>query len=114
MKSIPKSLLIHSVIVREFVSTPSSDMWGEKKTLRETTLNFVRVESSSNLDTSTQNEQVKITATLLFDCCNSRPADFDFSHADCIVFEGKQYKIGSVSKMIEHNKVHHIEVELWQ
>lgn len=109
MRPIPKKLLIHSATA---VVKSEPDMWGNVTDETRTALTSVRIEPSSALTLGKNNEQVKLSSVLIFDCCNSRPKGFDFSHAEKIEVDGTQYNIVSVDKMTAQNRLHHIEVGL--
>lgn len=109
MRPIPKRLLIHSATA---VTEGKADIWNEKSAASETQLSLIRVEPSSDLTVSKQNEQVKLSAILIFDCKNSKPAGFEFDHVKHIVFEGQKYNIEGIGKFYDERKLHHYEVEL--
>lgn len=110
MKPIPKKLLIHTTAA---IENGDADMWGKREDTNRTELTFVRVEPSSSLRISKDNNQVQLAAVLLYDCRNSRPAGYDFSHADKIEYNGQQYNILGVKELYDEKKLHHLEVELW-
>lgn len=109
MKPIPKAFLIHSAEVFEKTET---DMWGEAVSSPPVAVSKVRVEPSSALKTSSRNEQVQVAALLIFDCRSSRPKGFDFSHADKVVADGVAYKVVSVDRLYDGERLHHLEVGL--
>lgn len=109
MKPIPKNLLIHSACA---VELNEREGWDEPTEKKRTELLRVRIEPSSTLRISKSNQQVRLAAVLFYDCCNSRPKNFDFSDIDKIEFEGEQYNIVSIQKQYDDKKLHHVEVEL--
>lgn len=109
MKPIPKNLLIHSACAIEL---NEREGWDEPTEKKRTELSRLRIEPSSTLRISKSNQQVQLAAVLFYDCCNSRPKDFDFSCVDKIKFEGEQYNIVSIQKQFDDKKLHHLEVEL--
>ena len=109
MKPIPKNLLIHSAFAIEL---NQRERWEEPTEKKRTELSRLRIEPSSTLRISKSNQQVQLAAVLFYDCCNSRPKDFDFSVVDKIEFEGEQYNIVSIQKLYDDKKLHHLEVEL--
>lgn len=109
MRPIPKSLLVHSATA---VTKSEPDMWGNATDDTRTELTSVRIEPSAALTLGKDNQQIKLSAVLIFDCHNSRPKGFDFPHAQKIEYNGEQYNIVSVDKMTAENRLHHFEVEL--
>lgn len=109
MKPIPKRLLIHSAYA---VELGEPERWGEQKEENRKRLSYLRFESYSNLRLSKNNEQVQLAGVLFYDCKNSRPRNYDFSHTDKIVIDGVQYNIVSVQKHCDERGLHHLEVEL--
>ena len=110
MRPIPKKLLIHTAVAVEKVE---ADMWGRQKDEVRAELNYVRVEPSSSLRISKDNNQMQLAAKLFYDCRISTPREYDFSHADKIEFDGRQYNILGVKRLCDENGLHHLEVELW-
>ena len=110
MKAIPKWLLIHTAAA---IEKGEPDMWGKCEDVGRTELTHVRVEPSSSLRISKDNNQVQLAAVLLYDCRSSRPAGYDFSHVDKIEYSGRQYNILGVKELYDEKKLHHLEVELW-
>ena len=110
MNPIPKKLLIHTAAA---IEKGEPDMWGKCEDVNRTELTFVRVEPSSSLRISKDNNQVQFAAVLFYDCRNSCPAGYDFSHADKIEYNGQQYNILGVKELYDEKKLHHLEVELW-
>ena len=110
MKPIPKKLLIHTAAV---IEKGEPDMWDKCEDVNRTELTFVRVQPSSSLRISKDNEQVQLAAVLFYDCRNSRPAGYDFSHADKVEYDGQQYNVMNVKRLSDEKGLHHLEVELW-
>lgn len=111
MKPIPCKLLIHSATV--ITETPDPENVFEERTIESTVaLSRVRVEPSSSLTVGKQNEQVRVSARLFYDCHNSRPSGFDFEHAQRIEFDGDRYNITNIGKFYDESGLHHYEVEM--
>ena len=110
MKAIPKKLLIHTAVA---VEKGEPDMWGKCEDVNRTELTYVRVDPSSSLRISKDNKQVQLAAVLFYDCRNSAPRGYDFSHVDRIEYDGRQYNIKNVEKLSDEKGLHHLEVELW-
>ena len=111
MKPIPKRLLIHTVSAITEAPDPDS-VFGSKVVESSVTLSRVRVEPSSALTVGKQNEQVKLSAVLIFDCKNSLPTGYNFSHIKRIEYDGQKYNIVGIGKFYDDRKLHHYEVEL--
>lgn len=109
MKPIPKSLLIHSATA---VEKGAPDLWGNRADEKRTRLSRIRIEPSSALSLSKSNEQIRLAAILFYDCRNSCPAGYDFSHTDKIEIGKKQYDIVNVQTLYDERRLHHLEVEL--
>lgn len=109
MKPIPKNLLIHSAYA---IKLGEPERWEAPPEIEWTKLSHIRIERSSALRISKTNEQVQPAAVLFYDCRNSRPGNFDFSHADKIETDGVQYNIMSIERHYDDKKLHHLEVEL--
>ena len=111
MKPIPRKLLIHKASAITEGSDPDS-VFENKVAETSVPLSYVRVEPSSALTVSKQNEQVKLSAVLIFDCKNSRPKGYDFSHEPRIEYNGQKYNIVGIGEFYDGRKLHHYEVEL--
>lgn len=109
MKPIPKKLLIHSAAA---ITETVTDMWGNQTESGSVDLTSVRVEPSSALKLDKLNQQIQLDAVLFYDCRNSRPLNHEFSHDEKIEYSGADYRIVSVKKMYDGEKLHHIEVGL--
>lgn len=107
MRSIPKALLIHSVI---HAKTEESDQWGGERLKGQQELRYVRVEPSSRVIRDKNNAEVQLAATLFFDCKNSRPAGTVFLEDQVIDFQGQKYRIVSVEPLTDRRKLHHYEI----
>lgn len=109
MKPIPKRLLIHSAYA---IQLGEPERWNDPPEIGRTKLSYIRIEPSSTLRISKTNEQVQLAGVLFYDCKNSRPRNYDFSHTDKIEIDGVQYNIVSVQKHCDERGLHHLEVEL--
>lgn len=111
MRPIPKRLLIHRASAITETQDPDS-AFESKVTETTVPLSYIRVEPSGALTVSKQNEQVRLSAVLIFDCKNSRPKGYDFSHEPRIEYNGQKYDIVGIGKFYDGRKLHHYEVEL--
>lgn len=109
MKPIPKKLLIHSASA---ITEGQPNKWGDKSVDTTTQLSRVRIEPSSSLSLNKQNEQVRLSAILIFDCKNSLPAGFAFDHVQKIMYNSQKYDIVNIGEFYDEQKLHHYEVEL--
>ena len=109
MKPIPKNLLIHSAYA---IRLGEPERWEAPPEIGRTKLSFLRFESYTTLRLSKTNEQVQLSGVLFYDCRNSRPKGYNFSHADKFEIDGVQYNIVGVQMQYDDKKLHHLEVEL--
>lgn len=107
---IPKTLLIHTVTV---IENENTNIWGKTAITNQTVLSNVRVEPYSALTVDNQNNQIKLSAVLIYDCKNSTPSDFEFTHTQKINFNGLEYNISSIENLFDEQKLHHKEVSLY-
>ena len=109
MKPIPKNLLIHSADLIE-VSTANS--WQQEETKTIANLKYVRIEPASKRITAKDNRQVTLAATLLYDCCNSRPLDVKFIQGQKVIWNGIEHVIETIEPLYDSGKLHHYELGL--
>lgn len=109
MKPIPKSLLIHTV--RRYSKT-DEDKWGKSTEILVSEIGFVRFEPSSKVVRTVNNAEIQLSATLIYDCRNSRPKSIQFRLDDIITFNGEKHRIQLIEPLYDGNKLHHIEVGL--
>ena len=109
MRQIPKRLLIHSV---NFCKKPVKDSWGKEEEPKKTPLSFVRIEPSSTITRDKNNQEIKLSAVLFYDCKNSRPKDLKIAEDDLIVFNGQKLKVVSVDPCYDERRLHHYEIGL--
>lgn len=109
MKSIPKSLLIHTV---EMYKKENEDKWGKCTENPENEIRFVRFEPSSKIIRTTNNAEIQLSATLIYDCKNSRPKDVKFELDDIITFNEEKHRIQLIEPLYDGKKLHHFEIGL--
>lgn len=109
MMRIPRQLLIHSAYAD---SGTTKDMWGAESYKTRTELSFIRVAATTKLSMDKSNNQVQLSAVLIYDCRSSRPRNFDFNIVDRIVFSGTSYRIVRIDPKYDGRQLHHYEVEL--
>lgn len=109
MRPIPKKLLIHTVTL----SHPAGkDRWGKKISGGDTVVHRVRMEPSRNIVKDKDNNEIRLAATLFFDCKNSRPADIVFALDDIITFIGQKHQVKQVEPLYDGQRLHHYEIGL--
>ena len=109
MIPIPSALLIHQA---KLLPPAGEDVWQAKKYGKPVSLCAVRVEPVRQWTMENQNRRVSHTATLFYDCRNSRPENVEFQAGAKIVFEGREYTIETVEPLYDDRRLHHIEVGL--
>lgn len=109
MKSIPRKLLIHTVA--QGYAPVNADGYGDKNT-KKRTLYCVRVEPSSKLVKSKDNNELQLTSVMFYDCQNSMPRGVVFAQGNTIEFDGSTYHVETLDKIYDNRKLHHIELGL--
>lgn len=109
MRPIPRTLLIHTV---RAIKRAKADIWGSTEAESSRTIENVRVEPASSMRISRDNQQIQLSALLFYDCRNSVPADYKFSHGEEIEFDGNAYHVVNIDKCYDGRRLHHIEVGL--
>lgn len=109
MKPIPKSMLIHSVALQKSVA---EDRWGKTERISGKQLENVRIEPSTKIIRDKNNAEIQLSATLFYDCKNSRPKGVIFSVDDLIIFNGEKHKVKTVDSLYDRKKLHHYEAGL--
>lgn len=110
MKSIPKSLLPHSVMLHKKVN--AGGRFEEDSLDTGTKLNYVRMEPSSRIVRDKNGAEIQLAATLFYDCKNSTPNDVSFCVDDIILFNGQKHRVQIVEPLYDRNKLHHYELGL--
>lgn len=109
MRAIPKSLLIHTV---NRYKKDTEDRWGKGTESLESKIHFVRFEPSSKIVRTANNAEVQLSATLIYDCRNSRPKDIQFELDDIITFNGEKHRVQLIEPLYDGKKLHHFEIGL--
>lgn len=109
MRSIPKSLLPHTVTLHK---RDEEDRWGKETLDTGKKVRFVRLEPSTQIIRDKNNVEIQLSATLFYDCKNSNPADIAFSVEEIIVFNGVRYQIKVVEPLYDKKRLHHYELGL--
>lgn len=70
------------------------------------------MEPSSRVVRTTNNAEVQLSATLFYDCRNSRPRGVEFKEDDIITFNGQKLSVKVVEPLYDEGRLHHIEMGL--
>ena len=108
-RQIPKKLLQHSVVHR---SGPTTDEWQNPTFTDVKTVKNVRVDPSSAVKKTKDNQEKVLAALMFYDCRNSSPREVTFAEGDQIEFIGMKYTVVSVEKLYDEKRLHHLEVGL--
>lgn len=109
MRSIPKELLIHTVMLHVALE---KDRWGKSKLDAGTDVEKVRLEPSSKIVRDKNNAEIQLAATLFYDCRNSRPREIIFAEDNIVIFNGQKFRVVSVEPLYDGRKLHHYEMGL--
>lgn len=112
MRPIPKSLLIHTVMLHKKVN---EDAWGKGKLDAGAELSHVRMEPSSQIVRDKNNAELRLSAVLFFDCMNSEPRGMEFTSCnidDIVIFNGEKHMIKAVEPLYDERRLHHYELGL--
>lgn len=109
MRPIPKSLLIHSVILHKKIN---EDRWGKGELDAGVELTYVRMEPSSKIVRDKNNAEIQLAATLFYDCKNSSPKNMMFFTDDIIVFNGAKHRVQIIEPLYDEKRLHHYELGL--
>lgn len=107
MRTIPKSLLIHTVTKARAMQT---DRWGTEELSDGEEITFVRVEPSHRIIRDKNNAELQLSAVLFYDCRNSRPRGMVFAEDEIITFNGQKYQIKEVEPLYDGRRLHHYEI----
>ncbi len=109
MRAMPRYLLIHEVTLCKVFD---EDRWGKVILDDSVRIKFVRIEPSKQIIRDKNNAEIQLSATLFYDCRNSRPQDAEFSLDDVIYFHGEKYQIKLVEPLYDDERLHHYEIGL--
>lgn len=109
IRAIPKNLLIHTVLLKKI---EESDRWGKVQLDNGTELKYARMEPSSKIIRDKNSAEIQLTATLFYDCKNSRPQNVMFRTDDIVVFNDMKHQIKTVEPLFDGKKLHHYEIGL--
>lgn len=109
IKPIPKRLLPHNVIYKEYLgNTGEGDEWGEK-----TPLSFVKIEEKTQLKVTSNGREIIGNARMFYDLINSNGLTRKPMENSTIDFNGRKYKVVNTDVFYADNaNQHHYEVLL--
>ena len=99
MRSIPRRLLIHKVMLHK---KAKEDKWGNVTLDDGVELSFVRMEPSKQII-----REIQLSATLFFDCKNSKPRCVKFDVDDIVIFHGEKHRVKMVEPLHDERRLHH-------
>ena len=109
MRPIPKQLLIHQVMLHK---ETGKDRWGKGSLNTGVLLRSVRMEPSSQVIRDRNNAEIRLAATLFYDCVNSRPRDISFQEDEVIIFNGQRHQVKIIEPLYDGRRLHHYELGL--
>lgn len=109
IKPIPKRMLPHNVIYKEYLDNKGEgDDWGV-----DTPLSFVKVEEKTQLKVTSEGREVIGNARMFYDLVNSEGLTTEPIINSIVKFNNKNYKIVDVDILCPDNSnPHHYEVLL--
>ena len=109
MRAIPRKLLIHDATLYR---VSENDRWGKTQMDEGTHLTSIRIEPSGSIIRDKNNAEIRLAATLFFDCQNSRPQGIGLLVDDIIVFNGQKHQVKLVEPLYDEKRLHHYELGL--
>ncbi len=109
MLPIPRALLIHKATIK---GEEMSNEWGEIIATDSIDLTSIRLEPTSTVITTKNNQQLQLSAVLFYDCKYSEPKNQAFAEDTVITFNGKGYTVKTVEELYDEKGLHHIELGL--
>ena len=109
IKPIPKRLLPHSVLYKEYLgNTGEGDEWGE-----ETPLSFIKIEEKNQIKVTSNGREIVGNARMFYDLTNSDGLIDKPVENSIINFNDKTYKVVDVDTLCPDTSYpHHYEVLL--
>lgn len=101
--------MIHTVTLLE---KETEDLWGKETPGAEIILERVRVEPSSRIVRDKNGAEIQLSATLFYDCINSRPQGVLFQEDDMVLFNGQRHRVQTVESLYDEKRIHHYEMGL--
>lgn len=109
IKPIPKRLLPHSCVYKEYLgNTGESDEWG-----KDVPLSFVKIEIKMQLKVTSNGREVVGNGRMFYDLTNSQGLSFPPVQNSKIIYNNHEYKIVDVAELCSKEAVpHHYEILL--
>lgn len=109
MNPIPKRLLPHSCIYKEYLdNNGEGDEWGEDKTL-----SFVKIEEKTQLKVTSNGREVVANARFFYDLVNSSGLSSKPIPNSKIIYNNHEYRVIDTDILCsDQSKPHHYEVML--
>lgn len=107
MRPIPKTLLIHTVTLRQ---KKSVDRWGKTELDEGTEIRHVRIEPSRQIVRDQNGAEVQLAASLFYDCRNSYPQGIQWHVDDIVDSAGEMYQVKAVESLYDEKTLHHYEL----
>lgn len=109
IKPIPKRLLPHSAIYKEYLgNTGEGDEWGA-----DTPLSFVKVEEKTQMKVTSNGREIVGNARIFYDLINSNGLTGKPVENSIINFNGREYKVVNTDVLYADSAIpHHYEVLL--
>ena len=97
---------------RQALYDVTENKWQDTELTEIAALTHIRIEPATKLVTDKQNRQITISATLFYDCRNSRPLDVQFAQGQKLQSGGIEYTVETIEMLYDEGKLHHLEVGL--
>lgn len=109
IKPIPKRLLPHSAIYKEYLgNTGEGDGWG-----KEISLSFVKIEEKTQLKVTSNGREIVGSARMFYDLTNSNGLADKPVENSLIHFNSREYKVVNTDILYaDSENAHHYEVLL--
>lgn len=109
IKSIPKRLLPHNCIYKQYLgNTGEGDEWED-----DTPLSYVKIEEKMQLKVTSNGREIVGNARLFYDLTNSSGLSDKPVQNSKIVFKGREYRVVDTDVLCgEEDTPHHYEVML--
>lgn len=109
IKPIPKRLLAHSAIYKEYLgNTGEGDEWGE-----DTPLSFVKIEEKLQLKVTSNGREIVGNGRMFYDLINSKGLSNKPVQNSIVIFNDREYRIVDTDVLCaDKTEPHHYEVLL--
>lgn len=90
----------------------TQDRWGAATDKKIQHVKNVHLEPSSKIVRDKNNAEIRLAATMFYDCRNSYPRNIVFVKDTNIIFNGEIYRIEVIEPLYVRGKLHHYELGL--